>query len=140
MSTRARLTARCHCTMTLLRRYQLDYNVSCSGRFIVMALRSTSLCRTEICDALVTNSLLILESAPRSVLTQRTKRSIVVCFIQNSPFSRAILGVWAEYVLTVRVYYNYKSVINVNNSNITLLIKHGSYEMLIKIICLLCKR
>ena len=33
VSTRARLAARCHCMTTLLRRYQLDYNAPCSGRF-----------------------------------------------------------------------------------------------------------
>ena len=35
MSTLARLTPRCHCMMTLLRQYQLDYNVPCSGRLSV---------------------------------------------------------------------------------------------------------
>ena len=51
MSTRARLTARCHCTMTLVRRYRLDYNVPCSGRlnycaeFGVMRFPAAQRCR-----------------------------------------------------------------------------------------------
>ena len=49
LSTRARLTARCHWTTTLLRRYQLDYNVPCSGR-LRLHIVIISFCDFRLCE------------------------------------------------------------------------------------------
>ena len=48
VSTRERLAARWHCMTTLLRRYQLDYNVPCSGslRLILIVTLTQTITKT----------------------------------------------------------------------------------------------